>query len=223
MYCGMLCCKRKRNTLTSLNKTVEEEKLLELSEDEEEMCKESGMSPFEVWEWKILLRKNIIQMDEYNLKMKEKKMREEQDRRAEQQRLRERELQEREENIQRERRIIQQMMDERLERRREEINQREEELRAEQQRLRAIEFELSEKNSILEIVFKMNETEEKFSIQIKKKAEEDANALMESREREIEEREREIAQRQQNLDERELRLEEKKTVLEIAIRINEFR
>ena len=115
------------------------------------------------------------------------------------------------------------MMEERLERRREEINQREEELRAEHQRLRAIEFEVSEKNSILEIVFKMNEKEAKFSVQLKNQAEEDADALMESREREIEEREREIAQRQQNLDERELRLEEKKTVLEIAIRINEFR
>jgi len=84
----MLCCKRKRNRLTSFNKTVEEEKLFELSDDEEEMCKESGMNPLEVWEWKILLRKNIIQMDEYNLTMKEKKMREEQEIRAEQQRRR---------------------------------------------------------------------------------------------------------------------------------------
>jgi hypothetical protein len=43
------------------------------------------------------------------------------------------------------------------------------------------------------------------------------------RHREIDEREREVARRRTNLEERELQLEEKNRILEIALRLNEFR
>ena len=73
----------------------------------------------------------------------------------------------------------------------------------------------------------MNEKEEKIALQLRNlqaiEMAETETLLIREREREIEERENEIALRHQNLDERELQLEEKNTILEIAIRLNEFR
>ena len=47
--------------------------------------------------------------------------------------------------------------------------------------------------------------------------------LMQERVRELEEREENLRRMQENLDQREIQLEEKRMILEIAIRINDFR
>ena len=218
----MLCCKWKKSS-EEVNHT---EKISEVSEEDEDMCEKSGLSPLEVREWKMILREHNIFMDEYNMRMKQRRMKELEEREARQRQAREEAIQERELELQRQRRALEEQIEERIARRRA-IEEREQELQSEQQRLKAMEFKLSEKNSILEITFRMNEKEEKFALQLKKQQalemEQSETALIHSREIEIEEREREIAQRQQNLDERELQLEEKNTILEIAIRINEFR
>ena len=71
---------------------------------------------------------------------------------------------------------------------------------------------------------KLNEKEERIAIQLSNLQSATSEAQLNiCRQREIEERERDVARRQTNLEARELQLEEKNTILEIAIRLNEFR
>ena len=101
------------------------------------------------------------------------------------------------------------------------------ELYEKRQRLKAKQFEIQEKNAILEITLKINKKEERLAIQLKNsKAMTLANGenqLVVTREREIEERENELTLRQHSLEERELQLEKKSSILDIAIRLNQFR
>ena len=219
----MWCCKRK----TSLDVIEEElDNISKNSEENEDLCIKYGISHLEVREWEMILRENNIFMEEYNMKLKKQRMKDLEEREARQRKAREEEIREKERELQRQRTAMEEQMAERLARQRE-IEEREQQLHVEQQRLKEIEFELLEKNSILEITLRMNEKEEKFALQLRKQQalelERNEAALIHARQREIEEREKDIARRQQNLDERELQLEEKSTILEIAIRVNEFR
>ena len=60
----MLCCKRKER-----KETAENVKFKEISTEDDKMPRTSGIriGPLDVKEWKIILRENIIVMDEYNL------------------------------------------------------------------------------------------------------------------------------------------------------------
>ena len=84
----------------------------------------------------------------------------------------------------------------------------------------------------MEIVLKMSNKTEKLSINLNSDSPStlttgscspSSQILMQERVRELEEREENLRRMQENLDQRELQLEEKRMILEIAIRINDFR
>ena len=84
----------------------------------------------------------------------------------------------------------------------------------------------------MEIVLKMSNRTEKLSINLNSdspskvttgRSSPSNQILMQERVRELEAREENIRRMQENLDQREIQLEEKRMILEIAIRINDFR
>ena len=91
---------------------------------------------------------------------------------------------------------------------------------------------MNEKNAIMEIVLKMSNKTEKLSINLNSdspaklttdRCSPSNQILMQERVRELEVREENLRRMQENLDQREIQLEEKRMILEIAIRINDFR
>ena len=85
-------------------------------------------------------------------------------------------------------------------------------------------MEVNEKNAVMEIVLKLSNRTEKLSINLSSdSAQPSAQLVMQERVRQLEEREANLRRMQENLDQREIQLEEKRMILEIAIRINDFR
>ena len=152
----MLCCKRKER-----KETTENVKFKEVLTEEDKIPRTSAIriGPLDVKEWKIILRENIIVMDEYNLRMKKLKMKDLEEREARQSQERMEALQEREFELQRQRSAIKMQMEE-TSARISNIAEKESELHEKKQRLKAMEFELSEKNSIIEISFALQVEEE---------------------------------------------------------------
>ena len=109
---------------------------------------------------------------------------------------------------------------------------REENVERQKENLRRLHFEVNEKNAIMEIVLKMSNKTEKLSINLNSdspaklttdRCSPSNQILMQERVRELEVREENLRRMQENLDQREIQLEEKRMILEIAIRINDFR
>ena len=199
----------------------------------EEMIQNSSFNSLDVLEWTMVLRENNILMDMQNLKVKEKKIKEIGRSAASQVRARQEVIERKECEVEEERRKLEEerkQIDERLklqrefEEREEVLNLRHEEILDRQQSLKKKETEIKESNAILEITLKLNEKEERFAIQLRNLQSATSEAQLHIlRQREIVEREEEVARQQTSLEERELQLEEKSTILEIAIRLNEFR
>ena len=199
----------------------------------EEMIKNSPFTALDVLEWTIELRENIMTTDLQNLKRREKKIQESVDNEAIQARSREQEIERKEQEVEEKRRKLEEerkQMEERAKRQKEReerdevYNLRQQEILDRQKSLKEKEIELNEKGAILQIVLKLNEKNERFSVQMNRlqsaTSEAELNIL---RQQEIEEREQQVALRQTSLEARELQLEEKNTILEIAIRLNQYR
>ena len=230
----MYCCKQQSSILSDL-KQMEEDEMnhFEMIETKEGILL-SGFSDLDVKEWTMELRENYVQMDAYNVKLKEEKMKDIKEREVKQRQARERDIKEKQRRIENERKELKDQriqIEERISRQNEvdegeESTHFEQELYEKRQRLKAKQFEIQEKNDILEITLKINKKEEKLALQLKNSKAitlaNDENQLVDTREREIEERENELTLRQQSLEERELQLEES-SILDIAICLNQFR
>ena len=198
----MLCCKMRER-----RETTENLKFEEVSEEDEKIYKRSGIGPLDVKEWKIILRENIIVMDEYNMRMKKLKMKDLEEREARKIQARLEALQQREYELQRQRLTIEEQRKE-TSAGHNKITEKESEIQEKKQRLKAMEFEISEKDRLIEICF---------ALQVKRDIDlESEQAGTDLREQEIRERERSIAERQDNLDKKEI-------LLDIAISANDFR
>ena len=119
-----------------------------------------------------------------------------------------------------------------LEEKKQELDEREANVERQKENLRRLHFEVNEKNAIMEIVLKMSNKTEKLSINLNSdsptklttsQSSPSNQILMQERVRELEVREENLRRMQENLDQREIQLEEKRMILEIAIRINDFR
>ena len=88
--------------------------------------------------------------------------------------------------------------------------------------LKRKEFELTDKNAVLEITLKMHEQSERLAIQLK---DHETNLINEDKKlnKLLDAREQTVLRQQQKLDERELHLEEKKMIIDIAFRLNDYR
>ena len=198
----MLCCKMKER-----RETTENLKFEEVSAEDEKIYRRSGIGPLDVKEWKIILRENILVMDEYNMRMKKLKMKDLEEREARKIQARLEALQQREYELQRQRLTIEEQRKE-TSAGHNKITEKESEIQEKKQRLKAMEFEISEKDRLIEICF---------ALQVKRDIDlesEQAGTVL--REQEIRERERSIAERQDNLDKKEI-------LLDIAISANDFR
>lgn len=188
----------------------------EEEEEDEVMIAQSRLDLLEIKEWKMQLRENNICMDECNLRMKKQKLRDIEENAARQRKASEQEIEERERELELQRRQLE-----------EEMKKVEHELAIRQENMKEKDFEVTEKNAILEITLKINKREEKMAIELNKskanKANEQDREQLRARSIEIEEREQELVHQQESLDERELKLEEKNMIMEIAFRINDFR
>ena len=111
--------------------------------------------------------------------------------------------------------------------REQEILIREQELSLQRQALDDRETDLDERNAVLEIVVRLNEKEQKIALPLKNllavQSDQDVSDRMFARETELEEKEEELFLRQREIEEREFEMDDKNAVLEIAIRVNDFR
>ena len=182
----------------------------------------SGFSDLDVKEWTMELRENYVQMDAYNVKLKEEKMKAIKEREVKQREAREKDIEEKQRKIENERKELEEQriqIEKRISRQNTVVDEKEstyfeQELHEKRQRLKAKQFEIKENNAILEITLKINKKEEKLALQLQN------SNVMNS---ENEERDNELTLRQQSLEEREFQLEEKSSILDIAIRSNQFR
>jgi hypothetical protein len=229
----MFCCKG-RNSLDGLKKEkMKSNKCFQKIHQMEEIIQNSSFSSLDVLEWTMELRENNMMMDLHSLKVKEKKFKDIEESDSSRVKAREQEIEQREREVEDQRRKLEEerkQMEERHKRQKE-FEEREELLNLRHQKnldlqrcQKEKEAEINERSAILEITLKLNEKEERIAIQLSNLQSATSEAQLNSlRQREIEEREREVAQRQTNLEARELQLEEKSTILEIAIRLHEFR
>lgn len=228
MSVSMFCCKRSQSCHSAVYMKAEHSENEEEEEDEV-MIAQSRLDLLEIKEWKMQLRENNICMDECNLRMKKQKLRDIEENAARQRKASEQEIEERERELELQRRQLEEEMkkvDEAFRRKRG-TSKEEHELAIRQENMKEKDFEVTEKNAILEITLKMNKREEKMAIELNKskanKANEQDREQLRARSIEIEEREQELVHQQESLDERELKLEEKNMIMEIAFRINDFR
>ena len=199
----------------------------------EEIIQNSPFTALDILEWNIELRENTMTMDLQNLKRREKKIQESADIEAVRARSREQEIERKEREVEEEKRKLEEerkQMEERakrqreMEEREEVYNLRQQEILDRQKSLKEKEAEVNEKGAILQIVLKLNEKNERFSVEMNRLQSATSEAQLNIlRQQEIEQREHQVALRQTSLEARELQLEEKNTILEIAIRLNQFR
>lgn len=177
----------------------------------------------EVKEWTITLRENIICLD---VKLKKQKIEAFEQSETERRLAREREIDKREKDL-----FLQQQLLEatrlELEQARtqeKEIMDREHDLALQRQALDEQEIELDERNAVLEIVFRINENEQKISLPLRNlenvQPQQEVSDRMLARELELEEKEQELFLRQRDIEEREFEIDDKNAVL---VRVNDFR
>ena len=95
----MLCCKKETSSLEVEDKGIDLEEI-----PLEEIIHHSKICEFDIKEWRMELRENIVYMDEVNVKKKEETMKEREEREEIHRQEREREIEERAQAIETERR-----------------------------------------------------------------------------------------------------------------------
>ena len=167
----------------------------------------SEICEMDVKEWIMELRENNIVMDEMNVMDKEQKVKVMKEDEARLMQARQEDLEGRQNENEKEKKKLEEQrvkFEERVKLQRENYKREEvddnghKEILGQKQPATEKQFEYQEKNSILENRLLMNE-------------------------REIKEREHEMHLQGLNLDRRELELEEKSSILDVAIRLNQFR
>ena len=183
--------------------------------EEEKLLPGYGMKNLEIREWRVELKESELNIQEGNIKAKRMKLRE------------------MEESVECQQNDQQEKKKE-LEEKKNELVEREANVERQKENLRRLHFEVTEKNAVMEIVLKLKDKTEKLSINLNSDSPSFHNngsisspgselVLLQERVREVEEREANLRRMQENLDQREIQLEEKRMILDIAIRINDFR
>jgi hypothetical protein len=224
MTSEMFCCKRKQSCQSSIY--VRSENSENEKEDEEDLFGSSGFNQLEIKEWKMELRENNICMDEHNLLIKKQKIKAIEENTERQRKASEQEMDEKEKELEIQRKHLDKEMKivEGNLARKKGIEEKDQAQKLSQELVDKHNFELTEKNALLEITLKMKKNEKKMEVEFRtNNGEQQDGELLRARSIEVEERERELVQQQESLDERELQLEEKKLILEIAFRVNDFR
>ena len=216
---AMWCCKYPR----------EDQKSSCEDSDEEAEEKQTVVGELDIKEWTMTLRENVICLDEQNVKVKRLKIEAIEQIETERRLAREKEIDERERELLFQQRILDsaRMELEQGRTREQEILIREQELKLQRQALDDRETDLDQRNAVLEIVVRLNEKEQKIALPLKNllavQSDQEASDRMFARETELEEKEEELFLRQREIEEREFEMDDKNAVLEIAIRVNDFR
>ena len=196
---SMWCCKEDTNSQgASFQESIEE------TENEQ-----SGVKDVDVKEWNMTLRENIVCLDEHNVKVKRQKIEATEQIETERREARDRKLEEREKELLIQQHILETSrleLEQERERKQERID-REDDLAIQQQDLDDQEKALEERNSILEIVVRMNENQQRSSLPLR---------IL------LEEKEEQLILRQRELEEREFEMDEKNAVLDQKRKVNTF-
>ena len=118
--------------------------------EEEKLMLKSGMDNLDIKEWRMELRENVLCMEEGNILAKRQKLKE---------------SQENYEDDQKQQQDDENKKDE-IEKKRKSVEDKEIAIANERENLRRLQFEVSEKNAIMEIVLKMNNQTEKLTLNI---------------------------------------------------------
>ena len=189
----------------------------------------SGVKEIDVKEWNMTLRENVICLDEHNVRVKKQKIKAIEQIETERKLAIEKEIDEREKELFCQQQILEatRLELEQVKEMEKEISDREEKISQRRQALENREHDLDERDAILEIVVRLNEKEQKIALPLRNleivQQELEASDRMLARESQLEEKEEELFLRQRDIEEREFDINDKNAVLEIAIRVNDFR
>ena len=215
----MWCCKD--NTETEYKDSFE----VTIEHDEDH----TGVKKIDVKEWNMTLRENVICLDEHNVQVKKQKIKAIEQIETERKLAIEKEIDEREKELFCQQQILEvtRLELEQVKEMEKDISDREEKISQRRQALENREHDLDERDAILEIVVRLNEKEQKIALPLRNleivQQELEASDRMLAKECQLEEKEAELFLRQRDIEEREFEIDEKNAVLEIAIRVNDFR
>ena len=186
----------------------------------------NGVNELQIKDWNMTLRENNVCMDEYNVMVKCQKMEAIEHIEVERRLSREKEIDDKEEDLLLQQKLLESELDQaRI--RVGKLKSWEYALTLRGQALDDRETNQKERNSVLNIIVRLNEKEEKIALQLRNRKavqpEQTEDDVVSERERDMEEKEQELFVREKGLEKLESKMERKKVALEKAIWIKEFR